>query len=46
MAVLCCDAVAGFYMFFRAIPGLYRAPPNPQPLGPLQGARGVGREMD
>ena len=26
-------------------PGLQRSPPNPQPLGPLEGARGVGCEM-
>ena len=45
MALLPCDAVAGSYMSFRAIPGSQRAPPNPQPLGPLQGAGGVGSGM-
>ena len=45
MALLHGDAVAGTYMSFRAIPGSHRSPPNPQPLGPLQGARGVGRGM-
>ena len=34
-ALLHGDAIAEFYMSLRAIPGLYRAPPNPQPLGPL-----------